>query len=83
MDFDKLGKELLKANGTEALQRAAESEAGKRLAGMIDPGEVERAARQGDAGALEAMLSKVLATPEGRKLAEQVKRAVSEDGRRS
>ena len=69
-NFEQLGKELERRGKTEEMKRLAESADGKRLAGMIDPGQIEQAARSGDKEALRNMLSTVLSTQEGQRLAE-------------
>jgi hypothetical protein len=83
MDIKKYGQEFLQGKNADALRKAADSEAGRRVAKMLDPSEVERAAKDGDTRALEDILRQVMSTPEGKSLAEQVKKAVSENGRRS
>ncbi len=62
----------------DALARSGEAE--KVLAGL-DKRKLEQAAKAGDMKALSQLLRDVLATPEGRRLASQVKRAVNSDGR--
>jgi hypothetical protein len=83
MDIKKYGQEFLQGKNAEALRKVADSEAGRRVASMLDPSKVERAAKDGDTQALEDILRQVMSTPDGKALAEQVKKAVSADGRRS
>ncbi|MDO4749329.1 MAG: hypothetical protein Q4A39_00645 [Eubacteriales bacterium] len=71
-DMQDMGRELLKGRDPEQLRRLAESEDGRRLSSMLDLGEAERAVRSGDAKQLQALLQKVMATEEGRRLAAQL-----------
>lgn len=73
-NFEQLGKELQRRGKTDDIKRLAESEEGLRLAGMIDSGKLEQAAKSGDAEALRAMLGSVLSTQEGKRLAESVRK---------
>ena len=73
-NFEQLGKELQRRGKTDDIKRLAESEDGLRLAGMIDAGRLEQAAKTGDADALRAMLGSVLSTQEGKRLAESVRK---------
>ena len=73
-NFEQLGKELERRGKTDEMKRLAESEEGKRLAGMIDSTQLQQAARSGDTEALRQMLSTVLSTREGQRLAENVRK---------
>ena len=73
MDFAELKREL---ESKKALKAAAQSEAGQKLLQQVDSAEVERAAKSGDAAALKSILSRVLSTPEGKELAQQVQEAM-------
>lgn len=73
-NFEQLGRELERRGKTEDIKRLAESEDGLKLAQMIDPQRMEDAARAGDGEALRALLSQVLSTGEGRRLAENVRK---------
>ena len=77
-NFEQLGKELERRGKTDEMKRLAESEEGKRLAGMIDPSRIEQAARSGDTETLRRMLSTVLSTREGKRLAENVRKMMEE-----
>ena len=77
-NFEQLGKELERRGKTEEMKRLADSEDGKRLAGMIDPSRIEQAARSGDTETLRRMLSTVLSTREGKRLAENVRKMMEE-----
>lgn len=73
-NFEQLGRELERRGKTNDIKRLAESEDGLKLAQMIDPQRMEDAARAGDGEALRALLSQVLSTGEGRRLAENVRK---------
>ena len=45
---------------------------------MLDPQAMEKAARGGDAEGLKNMLGKILETPEGRRLAESVRKMMED-----
>lgn len=80
MDIEQLGRQLMNGKNAGELQRLASSEAGERLGAGLDGGAVERALRAGDTAALSDMLRGVLSTPEGRRFADQVRKAM-DDGR--
>lgn len=73
-NFEQLGKELERRGKADDIKRLAESDDGLKLARMIDPKQLEQAARSGDADTLRALLSSVLQTQEGKRLAENVKK---------
>ena len=73
MDFAELKREL---DSKKALKAAAQSAAGQKLMQSMDGAEVERAMKSGDPAALKSILSRVLSTPEGRELAQQVQEAM-------
>ena len=73
MELEKLEREL---RGRPELKALAESPEGRALAAGLDEKALKKAAREGDAKALGAMLERVLSTPEGRALAEKVEKAV-------
>lgn len=75
-DLERLGEELKKRGKTDKLKSIADSADGQAIGRMIDPQAVERAARSGDAAALQTILSQVLSTDEGRRLAESLKKAM-------
>lgn len=74
MDMEKLGAELLAGRQGGAIRAAANSPEAKKLGASIDGAAVERAVRSGDAAQLQALLSQVLSTNEGRALAERLSR---------
>lgn len=77
-NFEQLGRELEKRGKTESIRKLAESSDGAKLAGMVDASALENAARSGDSEAIRLMLSKVLSTQEGKRLAENVRRLMQE-----
>ncbi len=79
MDWNEYTERLLKGKNGAALQGLAQSADGQRLGAMLDAQAAQRAAQSGDMTALKGMLEKLLATPEGQRLAEEVKKAVKGD----
>ena len=80
MDIGKYSEALLKGKNSELLQKLAQGPEGRKIAQSVDMQAMEQAAQRGDTKALSAMLRTVLATPEGQRLAAQVKKAVQSDG---
>ena len=77
-NFEEIGRELERRGKTNTLKSLAESPDGQRLSRMLDAGAVEKAARSGDMNALKSMLSQVLSTDEGKRLAESVRKMMQE-----
>lgn len=77
-NFEELGAELARRGKTESIKRLAESEDGRALSRMIDSDAVEKAARSGDTAALRDLITKVLSTGEGQRLAESVKKMMQD-----
>ena len=71
-DLEQMGKALFEGNKGDALRSLAESDTARALESKLDAAAVERAARSGSAAALQSILREVLATEEGRALAEQL-----------
>ena len=71
-NIEKFGSELLQSRKGDTLRSLADSAEGKALSKKLDPAEVERAARSGDAEAIKKLIGSVLSTPEGRSLAEKL-----------
>ncbi len=71
-DFKRLAKELEGGEKSAALRSLGSTPEGKRLEGMVDGAALEKALQSGDAASLKQMLGALLATPEGRRLAEDV-----------
>ena len=72
--LEELGRELERGGRAEELRKLAASDEGKRLGAMLDRQAAERALKSGDAAALRRMLEGLLATEEGRSLAEKLRR---------
>ena len=81
MDLEEYARQLRQGKQGAALDGLARSEAGARLAARLDGKELERAAKSGDMQELGRMLQSILATPEGKTFADQVRKAVKRDGR--
>ncbi len=75
-NFEQLGRELQRRGKTESIKALADSPDGEKLAGMLDRGALERAAKAGDAEALRRLLGSVLRTEEGKRLAENIRRVM-------
>lgn len=70
-DFDQLGKELLAGENGGKLKALADTPEARRLGGTFTKEDIETV-KSGDSAALHNMLSKILATDEGKKLANQL-----------
>ena len=68
-DVESFGRELMQGKTAEQLRSLMNSAEGQRLGQVISAEEAERAAKSGDASQMRAVLSKVLNTDEGRRLA--------------
>ena len=77
-DLESVGKELDRLGKTQKLKDIAESADGQKIGRMVDPKALEKAAVSGDAQALRGILSQVVGTDEGRRLAESLKKAMEE-----
>lgn len=75
-DLEKLGAELSKSGKGEKLKSIADSAEGRAISRMVDSARVEQAAKSGDTAALRDILSQVLSTDEGKRLAEKLKKAM-------
>ena len=75
-EFEKLGIKLERSGKTEKLKSLAESEEGRAVSKAVDADALRDAVKSGDAKALRTILSQVLATSEGQKLAENLKNAM-------
>ena len=76
-NYEELGKELERRGKTEDIKRLAQSEDGLKISRMLDASEVESAARSGDSEAIRRMLSQVLSTDEGKRLAENLRKMMN------
>ena len=69
-------REINSSPAAEKLREAAASREGQKVLQGLDTAAVEKAARSGDMQALKNILSDVLSTPEGKALAEKVRRSM-------
>lgn len=76
--FEDIGRELERRGKSDKIRQLAESPDGQRLSSIIDAKAVETAAKSGDSAALSGILSKVLSTDEGRRLAENIRKMMQE-----
>ena len=77
-NFEDLGRELSRRGKTEQLKALAETDDVQRLSKMVDSAAVEKAANTGDGDALKAILSQVLSTAEGQRLAQSVQQMMQD-----
>ena len=77
-NFEDLGRELSRRGKTEQLKALAETDDVQRLSKMVDSAAVEKAAKAGDWDALKAILSQVLSTAEGQRLAQSVQQMMQD-----
>ncbi len=77
-NFESIGRELERRGKTEDIRKLAESADGQRLGQMIDAQAVENAARSGDGEAMRKILSGILTTAEGKRLAESVRQLMQD-----
>ena len=77
-NFEQLGRELERRGKTDQLKKLADSPESAKLAGMIDGSALGKAAKAGDSEALKKLLGSVLSTPEGKRLAENIRRMMDE-----
>lgn len=75
-DLERLGEELNRSGKGEKLKSLADSAEGRAISRMVDQSRVEQAAKSGDTAALRDILSQVLSTDEGKRLAEKLKKAM-------
>ena len=71
-ELEKWGSALFNGKRGDSLRAVADSAEGRALEQKLDPAAVEKAARSGDPAQLQALLKEVLATEEGRALAEKL-----------
>ena len=73
-DLERLAKELRRGEKGEALRKLGSSAEGRALGSAVDGAALEKAFADGDAAALRRMLGALLATPEGKKLSDDVRK---------
>ena len=71
-DVQKTARALEQSGKADQLRRLAESDAGREISRMVDAAAVEQAAKSGDPAALRKILTQVLSTDAGRRLAQQL-----------
>lgn len=71
-DLKRLAQELGSGLKGDALRQLGSSSDGKKLESLVDGAALEKALAAGDSAALQRMLASLLATPEGKRLAEDV-----------
>lgn len=76
LDLERVNAEIEKSGKKDRLKSLADSAEGRAVSRMLDPAAVEKAAKSGDTAALQSMLSDVLSTDEGKRLAERLKKAM-------
>lgn len=72
--FEDVKEELMRRGKTDDIKRLAESEDGQKISRMIDSEKLRQAAKSGDGKALHELLSAVLSTDEGKRLAENIRK---------
>ena len=76
LDLERVNAEIEKSGKKDRLKSLADSAEGRAVSRMLDPAAVEKAAKSGDTAALQSILSVVLNTDEGKRLAERLKKAM-------
>ena len=76
LDLERVNAEIEKSGKKVRLKSLADSADGRAVSRMLDPAAVEKAAKSGDTAALQSILSDVLSTDEGKRLAERLKKAM-------
>lgn len=77
LDLERINAEIERSGKKDRLKSLAADADGLAVSRMLDPAAVEKAAKSGDADALKDILSKVLSTDEGKRLAEKLKNAMN------
>ena len=76
LDLERVTADIEKSGKKDRLKSLADSAEGRAVSRMLDPAAVEKAAKSGDTAALQSILSDVLSTVEGKRLAERLKKAM-------
>ena len=77
-DLDALKNQLARDGRLQRLQEIADSTDGQKLAGALVAQKIEQAARAGDTETLRQILTQVLSTDTGQRLAGKVKDAMQD-----
>ena len=75
-DMQNMMRALEQSGKAALLQQLAESEDGQQLSRMVNAAEVEQAAKSGDQAALQRVLTQVMRSKAGRRLAQQLEEAM-------
>lgn len=75
-DLENLGRRLEQSGKSDKLRQLAESADGKAVSRMVDAEKIGKAAKSGNMAALQDILRGVLSTEEGKRLAENLKKAM-------
>lgn len=75
-ELEEMAKRLEESGKSDELRAIANSPEGERIGRLLNEDEVGKAVRSGDSAALKDILTKVLSTDDGRKLAEQLGKAM-------
>lgn len=75
-DLENLGRRLEQSGKSDKLRQLADSADGKAVSRMVDAEKIGKAAKSGDMAALQDILRGVLSTEEGKRLAENLKKAM-------
>ena len=78
MNLEELGRRLQQGGKADKIKQIAQSVDSERLEQLVDAKAVEAAAKNGDDKTLRNMLSQILATEEGQKLAQNIKKIMEE-----
>ena len=81
MDIEKIAGKIMAGDRGDTLKKLTESKEGASLAARFSGEAVEEAARRGDSAELTRLLGTILSTEEGRRFAEQVRKAMDSRGR--
>ena len=77
-DLRRLARELEQSGRGGAIRELAGSPEGRRIGSLLDAQAAEKALQSGDTAALRQMLAGVLATDEGRTLAEKLRQLMEQ-----
>lgn len=75
-DLENLGRRIEQSGKSDKLRQLADSADGKAVSRMVDAEEIGKAAKSGNMAALQDILRGVLSTEEGKRLAENLKKAM-------
>ena len=76
LDLERVNAEIERSGTKDRVKSLADPAEGRAVSRMRAPAAVEMAAKSGDTAALQSILSDVLSTDEGKRLAERLKKAM-------